>query len=281
MAELPAISSSPIAFSSQDGKYFLIPLNAVYFDINGVLKADRWPLYATYQAAIDPLMTELRRSGVLVAGPEPAQRPAIKATAKTVGSTGLLLKIEIANVVANTGTPPASTADVKVTETDTYTALAVDKVIETIGNAANGGTRPGLVFVSSAPPVDDLPKAGVYPMAAAVAGQPATADIPKHAGAGNAFTLQTRDGGADAPAVSIEIKDVNAGASTFTLVASWSKTQNAIAMTGLAAAFAYVIDVVAPAGGFRAPAEGVTTLGGGADAVAVAAVKASAIVLSK
>jgi hypothetical protein len=280
MPELPAVASSPLAFSSTDGKYFLLPLNAIYFDDKGALKADRWPLYPTYKTIVDPLLDTLRTAGVLVPGPEPPHKPAFTATAKTPGATGVLITIDLAHVVANAGTPPASTADVTVAETDTYTALKPATLVQTIGSAANGGTRPGLVFVSSvAAPA--LPAAGVYPLAAAAPGGPATADIPKNGAAGTAFTLQTRDGGADAILVSAQIKDVNVGQDTFTLVVTWKKTQNAIAMSGLAAAFAYGIAVQPPAGGFLAPAEGTTTLSGGSDAIAVNPVKASAVVTSK
>jgi hypothetical protein len=279
MPELPAVTSSPIAFSSVDGMYFLIPLNGVYFDPAGTLKADRWPLYATHQAIVDPLLAELQRTGVLVPGPETPRKPAFKATAKTPGSTGVAVAIEIANVTPNTATPPASTADVKVTETDTYTAIPVDKLVETIGTTANGGKRPGLVFISSAPPLF-LPAAGTYAMAAAAPGGPATVDVPKHGGGGNAFSLQTRDGGPDAPVVSIEIKDVKPADNTFTLIAKWQKSQAGVALTGLGATFAYVIEVAAPDGGFRAPSEGTTTLSGGSDPVSVDPVKASAVILT-
>lgn len=280
MPELPAIASSPVAFSSVDGKYFLIPLNAIYFDTSGTLKADRWPLYATYKTIVDPLLGQLQNAGVLLAGPEPPHKPAFTATAKTPGASGILVTIDISNVTANSGNPSASTADVKVTETDTYADLAVNKLVETIGKVPNGGTRPGLVFVSSGTP-PDLPKAGTYAMAAANPGDPATVDIPKNAGAGTAFTLKTRADGADAPNVSIQIQNVDAVQNTFTLIATWTKSQNALAMSGLGAAFAYVVDIKAPASGFLAPAEGTTTLSGGSDAIAVDPVKASVVILSK
>jgi hypothetical protein len=280
MPELPVVAASPIPFSSSDGKYFLIPLSTIYLDASGIVKADRWPLYATYQAIIDPLILNLRSSGVLEPGPEPPHKPAFQATAKTPGTSGIDLEIKIANVVPNKANPPASVADVTISETDTYPGIANDKLLDIIGNAANGGTRPGLVFVSSAAPTL-LPSAGNYAMAAANPGDPAKADVPKNGGAGTAFTLQTRDGGPDAPSVAIQIKDVDTAQNTYTLVASWTKTQNAIAISALTAAFAYVVDIKAPPGGFLAPAEGKTTLSGGSDAIAVSPVKASAAILSQ
>jgi hypothetical protein len=276
MPELPVVAASPVAFSSSDGKYFLIPLSAVYVDQSGTVKADRWPLYATYKTIVDPLIAVLQSNGVLAPGPEPPRKPAFLATAKTPGASGVAVEIKIGNVVPNTGNPPASIADFTITETDTYTGIPVDKLLEIIGNAANGGKRPGLVFVSSAPPTL-LPGPGSF----AMAGDPGKVDIPKNGGGGNAFSLQTRDGGADALNVSIQIKDVDTTLNTYTLIAKWTKTQAAVAMSGLAATFAYVVDITAPGGGFLAPAEGTTALSGGSDAIAVNPVKASAVILSK
>jgi len=57
--------------------------------------------------------------------------------------------------------------------------------------------------------------------------------------------------------VAIQIKDLDAVHNTYTLIAKWTKGQNTLAMTGLAAAFAFVVDIKAPAAGFwlqpRAP----------------------------
>src|ERR1041385_4687274 len=136
--ELPAVASSPIAFSSPDGSYFLLPLNDVYFDANGALKADRWPLYATYHGILDPFLATLQSEGVLRPGPEPPHKPAFTATAKTPGASGIRVTIDISNVIANAGNPPASTAKVIVTETDTYSGLKPDQLVDAIGNAANG-----------------------------------------------------------------------------------------------------------------------------------------------
>jgi hypothetical protein len=292
MPDLPAVSSAPVAFGSLDGKYFQIPISAIYFDANGAAKADRWPLYNKvdsnnfpYKKIIDPLLAELVFQGALIAGPEPPHKPAFTATAKTPGATGILVKIDISNVVADPGNnPPASTADFTVTETDTYTAVTADKLVEAIGNAPNGGQRPGLVFVSSGG-APGLPKPNVadtpYKMTAANANDPATVDIPPDSGAGTAFTLKSRGGGPDASLATIDIQNVDEGAKTFTLVATWTKTQKALAMSGLAAAFNYILDIHSPQGGFLVPAEGSFVLSGGSDAIAVNPVKASAIVFTK
>lgn len=277
MPESPAVADSPIMFSTGDGKHLMIPLTSLYFDATGALKADRWPLYTTHQALVDPLLARFRAAGFLRAGPQPPGKPSFRAVAVTTGAAGILAEIEISNVAPNSAAPANSAADFRVTETETYANIEPVNLIGTIGATPNGGNRPGLVFVPSAPPVG-LPRAGTYAMTAAAPGDPANVDIPKHAGAGNAFALRTRAGGADAPATSVVIT-VDAPANKFTLVAKWTKAQN-VAMTGLAAAFAYVITVTPPEGGYLAPAAGKTVLSGGSDAVSVDPVKASAIVLA-
>jgi hypothetical protein len=290
MPELPAVSSNPVAFGL-DGKYFQIPISAIYFDAHGVPQADRWPLYSNiglnslaYKKVIDPLLADLVSQGTLIAGPEPPLKPAFTATAKTSGATGILVTIAISNVAANSATPSASTGDFTVTETDTYATIGVDKLIETIGNAPNGGRRPGLIFVSSGGP-PGLPKENVpgtpYKVTPANTNDPATVDITPASGGGAAFTLKTRDGGPDAPLVTIDIKEVDASAKTFTLLATWAKTQKTLAMSGLTAAFSYVLDIQPPQGGFLVPAEGSFVLSGGSDAIAINPVKASAVVVTK
>jgi hypothetical protein len=279
MPELPALASAPVAFSS-GGKYYQVPLAHIYFDRNGMLKADRWPTFSEHSGLLEPLLAQLRGSGVLTSGPAAPSQPAFTATAKTAGASGVAITITVTNVTANAATPAASTADVTVTETDTYTGLRPATLVETIGGAPDDGRRPGLVFVSSAA-APSLPGAGTYPMTAAAAGDPAQAEIPRDGDTTAAFTLRTRAGGSDAPLVTIEIDDVDSAAGTFTLVATWTKTQAGVAISGLDAAFDYIIDVTAPPDGFLAPAPGVTTLAGGVDALAVSAVPVSATVRTR
>ena len=77
----------------------------------------------------------------------------------------------------------------------------------------------------------------------------------------------------------MEISDVLGD--NFTLIARWTKTSPAVAVSGLAAEIDYVAKVTPPTGGFRAPLEGKISLSGGADAVAVDAVKSSATAPAK
>lgn len=271
MPETPVVAQSPISFNV-GGSHLMIPLSALYFNDQGKLKADRWPLYAANTATVDALLNRLSKGGVLRAGTKPATKPSFTATAVTAG-TAVRIEIEISNSLADLLTPSNSKADFKTTETQTYTGLEPAKVKERIGTAAGGGKSPGLVFVSSAA-APDLPKAGNYPMV----GDPAVVDVPKNAGAGTAFSLQSRAGGVSAALTAVEIKDVDAVGGKFTLISKWSKSSAGLAVSGLAAAIDYSVAITPPAGGYRAPVEGKINLAGGADAVAVDAVKSSVIV---
>jgi hypothetical protein len=255
----------------------LIPLSALYFDDKGNLNAERWPRYNEFSDEVKALCARLVKQGTLRPGKAPPGKPAFLATAVTPGGSRVLIEIEISGVTPDDKTPENSTTDFTVTETDTYAGLGIAKLTETIGTAANGGNRPGLVYVSSAG-APALPQA--MTPAVKMYGDPATVDIPANSGGGTAFTLKTRSGGADAAQTTIEIRDVDVTNQTFTLVARWTKTSNAVAMKDLATSFGYVTEIKAPAGGYLAPAAGKIVLSGGADAVALDAVKASATVLT-
>jgi YD repeat-containing protein len=280
MPERPAVSGNPLSFITSDGKQLWIPLTALYYDAAGALKAERWPLYTANQAAVDPFLRRLAASRDIVPGPEPTVKPAFKATAVTAGASGVSINIVVANVTPNVATPASSTADVAVTETDTYTALKPDTIVEVLGNSATTGKRAGLAFVSSSGTVA-LPKAGSYTFAAASAGDPAKANIAKQTGSGNAFTLQARSNDAAGALTTAEIKDVDTTAQTFTLVLGWSKAVTATAIDALAAPFAYVVTIAPPDGGYRAPANGTVGLVGGSDMFTANAAQASATVLSQ
>ena len=275
MPDTPVVSQSPITLNV-DGKHMMIPLSALYFDNSGTLKADRWPPYAANQGAVDALLARLQKQGSLKPGRQPAAKPAFTAVAITPGA-GVLVEIEVSNVVPNKALPANSKADFKVKETDTYTAIEPGKLKDVIGIISGGGKRPGLVFVSSAG-VPELPKNGSYAMAAANAGDPGLAKIPKNNGQPDAFTLQTRSNGPDAVLTAIEIRDADVPSGKFTLIATWTKTSAAQLMSGLTGALGYALTVTPPDGGFLAPAEGKVTLSGGSDAIAIDAAKASATV---
>jgi hypothetical protein len=274
----PAVADAPPSFMDDGGKHHMVPLSALSFDAHGALSAHDWPLYATYKAALDPFLRRLVDAGALVPGPAPTAKPALALVAVTPGSSGVNLSLTFANVVPNKAHPPNSTTGLTVTETDTHTAIAVADLVATIGAAAGEGSRPGLVFVSGGAPAG-MPVVGVNPLHIANPGDPAKVTIPKNGG-GDAFTLQARSNDPDGALITVAIKDVDAGAQRFTMVASWTKTVNAQPVSGLAAQFAFVVTITPPDGGYKSPAAGTVTLSGGTDAVSTPATEASATVLS-
>jgi len=257
----------------------MIPTSAMYFDNGGNLKADRWPLYTANKTAVDALLGRLRAAGALQPGDEPPAKPALQATAVTKGASGVVVELEFSNVTENAATPPSSTADVKVTETNTFTAIEVSKLVATLGSTASNGTKPGLVFVSSAG-APALPKDGTYTFAAPAAGQPVEANLDMEPGPGTAFTLKARAVDPTGTVTNAEVKSSDATNQTFTLIVTWTRSVTATAISALAAEFVNVITIAPPDGGYRAPNPGKVILVGGSDAVSVTSVAQSAIVLS-
>jgi len=277
MQEKPVVSSNPVSLTTGNGKQLLIPLSALYFDSAGEVKADRWPLYQDNQSLVDPFLQRLLDSQSIQAGPVPAAKPALKATAVTAGATGILIELEISNVTPNSATPPASTLDAKVTETDAYKGTTLTKLAEKLGSAAGIGKQPGLVFVKNA---QELPNEGQYSLAIGNPGDPAKFDVPKDGGAGTAFTLEARSDDPDGARIKAQIENLDVAAQTFDLTVSWSKSVTAKAVSAIAPDFAFVVKIEAPDGGYRAPASGRIALVGGTDALSVTAVPASTVVLT-
>ena len=273
MAEKPVLGSGPISLL-ESGKQYSIPLSALYFDSTGKLKADRWPSYPSIASEVDTFLARLLVSGALAVGPEPAAKPAFLVKAAGAGSTGNSVTLLIENVAPDTNNPPASKADITVTETDTYSNVKPADLAALIGTSAGGGSKPGLVFLSSANP--ELPKAKSYTFTAATPGtDPATAKIEKNSGTGDAFTLESRSKATDANLTKAEIKNVDATAGTFTMVVTWTKKVTATQVDSVATPLSYAVVITAPPGGYRAPVPGVVTLSGGSDATTTSAATAS------
>lgn len=270
MANKPVVSSGPIEITDSLGKQVLIPLTALYFDSSGKIKAEQWPAYTAnpaLQAPVDQWLAYLVKQGLITPGNIPAPKPAFQVEAKDPGSNGNTITVQISKVTADLVTPGNSTADVTVTETNTYSNLSPATILGVIGKVANTGSRPGLVFCSTIPPA--MPPAAI---SGNLAGSPPVFDV------GGAFTLQGKEDVPAAPLTTITIQDVDAGTQTFTLIATWTKTVKAVAMSALDTQFGYVIHV---SGAVTAPpAAGTITLTGGADAMTVKATKAAATVLA-
>ncbi len=268
MARTPALFNGPIDFTDPaSGKQISLPLSSIYFDGSSI-KAEGG-LYTENQTVADPWLAYLSNSRLVVPDESPPAKPAMALTATNAGSSGNLIQITFSNFQ-----PAAAPADTKfdavVTEVDTYTGLKPSTIQDVLGATGGAGKQPGLVFVSAVS--TDLPAPIV---AGKLTGTPASLDIPKNGG-GNAFTLQAKAGGADGALTTITIKDVNVPQSTFTLVATWTRTEKGIKASDMSK-FSYEIQVAAPNGAtLTAPAPGTITLSGGSDALALPAVKASA-----
>lgn len=260
------VANGPISFSDAQGRAFTIPLALLYFDATGAIQADKWPLYGDHQALIDDWLPYLQDQGVIREGEASAPVEAMIVKAKTSGAAGNTILLSIENLHPDPADNTIMLFDATVTETNAYAGLAPDTVKTVVGAAAGGGSRPGLVFVSSAGD-PELPKAGDYPLAGGGAGVASTVDIPNQAETATAFSVSARADGAEGDNTTVTIEGVDAVASTFTLAAVWTKSAADLEAGELAAAFDYEIAVDPPAGGaVVVPAPGEYALNGGADA---------------
>lgn len=258
------LANSPVSFTDATGSQMSIPLSDIYFDSSGAIKADRWPPYptgsSTFKNQVDAWLQYLVKKGDLVkdtAAPVPA---AMLVEAKQAGATGNSVRLVVSNVREVTGN---EVFDVTVMETNTYTGLTPATIKNVIGTSAGGGTQPGLVFVSSA---------GAPAMPAAVTDQ-ALADSPTatailKAAATTAFELTPKAAGTDGHLTKVTIKDVDATAGTFTLVAVWTKTATGIQPSAMLTDFDYELTISVPTGAtaLAVPAPGAVVLSGGEDA---------------
>jgi len=278
MANRPVLGSGPIDISDANfGRQLSIPLTSLYFDDQGTIKADQWPEYgsgtAQFKKNVDGWLSYLSKQSLLSPGKAPTAKPAFQIGARDPGSTGNFITVEFRNVVPDTKVPGNTTADVTVTETDTYTLLTPDTLEKVIGKSSGGGSKPGLVFLATATPI--LPAAGGGDLKSAGVGKPFIFDFA------GAFTVQSKHDEADAALTNVKISAIDPVAKTFTLIATWKKTAPAVKLSDLGTTFGYELTVTPPKGVFSdPPAAGTVTLTGGSDPISVSAVKAQATVVS-
>ena len=255
------VASGPIEFFDGNRQYF-VPLSALYFD-NGAIKADHWGVYIQSgfaKAALDSWLAYLVAQRLVSPAASPAAVPAFTIEAVDAGGMGNFITIDFEHIDATN-----LTADVTVTATETYTLLTPTTIGSVIGTVAGGGTRPGLVFaVLGSSPTMPTATSGT-----ALDPKTGTLDI------GGAITLQAK--GSSTNPTTITIKDVDATATTFTLIATWSLSVPKVDLKTLNTTFGYVITVT-PASPTLAPAAGSITLAGGTDAAS--AIKSKATVLA-
>lgn len=256
-------ATGPVVYTDRvTGRQQTIPISSLYFsNSDGTIKADKWKPYtdgnADFKGAIDAWLGHLVKSSLLTPVERSEPKAAMVITAKDPGSTGNTIELTVSNV--HESAPDVFVFDAQVKENDVYTGLTADTLKDVIGNTAGGGTKPGLVFVSSAG-APGVPKAGNYPLT----GDPAEVEVKK-ADDTTAFKLKAKAAGADGArtVVTIGAPDAN---DKFTLTAKWERSETNLAPADLQTKFAYELTVTAPDGSpLAVPGAGTTVLAGGAD----------------
>jgi hypothetical protein len=276
MASKPVRGSGPVDISIS-GKQYSFPLSAFVFDASGAVNINpQFPaIDASVQKALLDWVGYLAKQSLLTPGDTPAPQPALLIQARDPGSTGNFITVDIENVQVKAQIGD-STADVTVTETDTYAGLTPATLEQVIGKISGGGSRPGLVFLVSQPDKTILPavSAGVRSGA-----KPYTFDFA------GVFKVQAKHDDEDGKLTTVNVTAVDTNAKTFTLVATWTKSANAVKLSDLIdpnkTPFAYELAVTAPAGGLKSvPTAGVVTLSGGIDAQPAASAQATVVAAS-
>lgn len=271
-----ALGTGPVSFLDANSKQQEIPLSTLYFDSNG--PHTTWPSYATSpaptQKLIDALLQQLSAQGLLTPGTQVTPTPALTITATEPGTTGNVIQVTISNVSAT-----ANTMTVAVSATEVYPGLTTATIGDALGTSAAAAN--GLVYLQSnngQPPAAFTGNISAPPdLNCAV---PEAADSTK-----TAFVLAAADSAdsADAVNISINVAPDPTPATTFTLTASWKKTQNDVTLPMLTTAatnpFGLLVNFTGPTDG-PLPAPGTVTLQGGANASSSPAVPASVNLLS-
>ncbi|HEV2956310.1 MAG TPA: hypothetical protein VGY55_11565 [Pirellulales bacterium] len=280
MSEAAVIGREPVSLLTSTGQQVSIPLTALYFDSNGKLHADRWPLYSKFSADVDPWLAYLVKTGELTPAASPPPVAAMTITAADAGPAGNNIEVNFKNIVPDSANPPdpgKGTFDVDVVETDTYTGLSYDStkstdpnfisnvlgIADQDGKVTKAGTRPGLVLVlagdtpaqpSNNPPLTFSVTAPATAATAAVAAN---------------FHLVAKKPGADGKNTTVTISSVDTGAKTFSLKAVWTLNATNKKLSDLSNLAGYEISVTVPAVGSTItalPAAGAVKLTGGAAA---------------
>jgi hypothetical protein len=270
------LGSGPIGFTDTNGKQQSIPLSLLYFD-NGLVKADKWPLYPANTAVVDALLKSLVAGEFLKPAPAPPPKPAIILKAAIPGIRGNTIQVTFSNIVAGATPPTSTTFEAEITAKAIYSALSFDpnspSFIGKVLGVEVSGTSPGLVRVKQPAPSTAVPpktitiskplvREGASPRSSlSVDGDPS----------GTAFTLEAWKEGADGDNIKIAIPDVDSVAQTFTLVVEWIQPKiTSIALTDLPSKLAgteFVIQVSQPEGAdFGIPSPGTIVLSGGVNA---------------
>jgi hypothetical protein len=271
-----ALATGPVSFLDPNSSQQQIPLSTIYFDSDG--PHTTWPKYqpssADTKKLVDDLLATLYAQGLLVPGTQTAPTPSLTITAAQAGTTGNVIQVNISNVAA-----AANTMTVAVSATEVYPGLTTDTIAAALGTSASAAN--GLIYLQSnnnQPPGAFAGKISAAPdLNCAV---PEAADSTK-----TAFVVAATDSAdpTDAINIAVNVAPDPSPAATFTLTASWMKSQDNVTLAMLTTAatnpFSLLVNFSGPADG-PLPAPGIITLQGGSNAASSPAVPASVNVLS-
>ena len=269
MAYYSIAGTGPVSFLDVNQNQLEIPLNKIFVTPNGV-DASSWPDFDTNKTLVPALLAQLVSQGAISPLTAPATPPSLTATAAEVGTGGNSITISFANP-----SPALGTVDITVTAKEVYKDLTPMNIGATLGTTA--AAAEGLVYLSDAG-LGDMP--GTVTAAKIGAGPAFDLAVPEVDITKTAFTLAatSQAPAADAPLITIDIvPDAGAPPTTFTLTASWTKTQPGVTLSSLTTEatnpFVYLVTFSGQSGPL--PAAGSITLKGG-----TAAKPASASLLS-
>jgi hypothetical protein len=281
MANTPATGNGPFEFTSVSGKQISIPLSPFSFDANNNLVVDpAWNTVTQVQPASGFLAYAVKR-GIIAPAAMPSPFPAMLIRAADPGTGGNNISIKV-DISTSTASPPIDDPtqlpfDLTVTETDFYTGLTAATIESVLGSSVVTGSSPGLVQVLNGS-VDALgdPIATSSPLT----GSPAQLDVDGTGSPALVFTLVAKKAGTDSTLTNVivtpDTSSPPTGTTTFSLLATWTKTASGLTLSDLdtlaAGDLGYEITVSKPSGGaYSVPAAGVTQLSGGAAATSASA----------
>jgi hypothetical protein len=267
-----ALATGPISFLDANSNQQEIPLSAISFGPNGP-DASSWPNYPANSGLIKQLLQQLVSQGLLTPSIPPPGSLALSITAAKPGAAGNVTQVTISNVSTT-----ANTMTVAVSATEVYPGLTTATLGAALGTTV--ATANGIVYLqtnNNQPPAAFTGNIGGADLNCAV---PEAADASK-----TAFILAATDAAdaADAANISVTVAPDPSPATTFSLTATWNKSQNDVTLAMLTAAatnpFGLLVTFTAPPGG-PLPGPGTVTLRGGANASSSSAATASATILS-
>lgn len=255
MADIRAVAARvPVSYVNATGTQVFVDVSLLYSE-DGELKID-----AAYAYGSD-FLRSLFKAGLIYPISAPKAAAAILFSAVDWGAGTNNTRV----IVAANADP--TKFDVKVSRADSYPNIRVADLASLLGTAGRQGTKPGLVRLKTAS--TKLPKDLVpAPLAGGTATVASFLELDADGG-GKSFTLEAKGLSAAGDLTTVEIKNADPVAGTFTLVARWEKEVTGVTVATAAtdlAALNYLVEAQAPSGGFRMPAAAVYPLSGGMDA---------------